>query len=242
MRWLVRALALTTLAAPVARAQTSSEAPPQAANPEVERHVADALRLYDQGRFDEAIVEMEAAWAGEHRPDFLYFLGQAERRRHRCDRAVRRYREFLETAPLPVQAGAARYQIEQCQGALGPAAPPAGTPAPPPAPPPRRRLFDDPLGDVLTGIGAAAVVTCGVLWLRADDTVGDGGKSYSQYASARSARDDRTLAAIGVAAGGALVAAGAFRLWLHARSPSGQLALLPTVTAAGAMAVLEGPL
>jgi hypothetical protein len=119
------ALVVVASAAP-ARAQSAGRAA------EARRHLDKGNRLYLEGRYDDAIVELQAGYALEQRPDFLYALGQAERKRGDCKAAIRYYQAFVDTGQSPQRTVAVLVQIDRCKQEL--AAGPA-TPSAPSAPP-----------------------------------------------------------------------------------------------------------
>jgi tetratricopeptide (TPR) repeat protein len=106
-------------------------------------HLERGLRYYDTQRYEEAIREFRDGYALEPDPQFLYALGQAERKRGNCTAAVELYRTYLRSAPTDRQARVAEEQIARCTSAepvvAAPAAPPPALA--PPSPPPRRRLW-----------------------------------------------------------------------------------------------------
>ena len=142
------AAAIALAACAVARA----EPPSRAAVAEGRRHFERGNALYQQGRYDDAITELLAGYAVDPRPDFLYAVGQAERKRGDCKAAIRYYQQYVDTGQSPQRTVAVLVQIDRCKQELA-AAPvtppsragkppaatrePAATPTPPPpAPPP----------------------------------------------------------------------------------------------------------
>jgi tetratricopeptide (TPR) repeat protein len=85
--------------------------------------------LYAQGRYDLAIEALKAGYALDDRPDFLYALGQAERRRGDCAAALSYYQAYLETAPSAPRAEATLLLMQRCNGPVAPAAPVVPAPA-----------------------------------------------------------------------------------------------------------------
>ena len=122
--------------------------------PEARLHYDRGLKLYERHQYDDAITELRAGLAIDPQPDLLYALGQAERRRGNCVRAIEYYQACLGLVKEPAAAAALRVQIERCKvEASEPKEEPAQLPAPavetpppvapspapvvtPPAPPP----------------------------------------------------------------------------------------------------------
>jgi len=135
-RALAIAIALVVFAfAVAARAQSASRAA------EARRHLDAGNKLYLEGRYDDAVRELRAGYAIDARPDFLYALGQAERKRGDCKAAVRYYQAFVDTGQSPQRTVAVLVQIDRCKQemAAAPVTPPSSaTPSPPVAaePPP----------------------------------------------------------------------------------------------------------
>jgi tetratricopeptide (TPR) repeat protein len=147
MRRLVCLLFVVALALFAAPPRARADA--RAMRPEARAHYDKGLKLYARHQYDDAIAELRAGLAIDPQPEILYALGQAERRRGHCDRAVEYYQSCLALVKDPVAAAAVKVQIERCNVAQGdnkeeaeqlpgpdPFAP--GAPQPPPnaAPPP----------------------------------------------------------------------------------------------------------
>jgi hypothetical protein len=122
-----RALAVVCIAlglvagAAVARAENAKAAAME--------HLVRGSKLYDQGHYDEAIAELKAGYALEARPDFLYALGQAERKRGDCKAAVAWYQRYVESGPSTQRTVATLVQIDRCKQELA-----ASSPTKPPPP------------------------------------------------------------------------------------------------------------
>ncbi|HEX6838336.1 MAG TPA: tetratricopeptide repeat protein, partial [Polyangia bacterium] len=110
----------------VARAEPTARAATEA-----RRHLQRGNTLYQQGRYDEAVAELQAGYALDPRPDFLYAIGQAERKRGDCNAAIRYYQQYVNTGQSPQRTVAVLMQIDRCKEEL--AAAPA-TPSKAPAP------------------------------------------------------------------------------------------------------------
>jgi tetratricopeptide (TPR) repeat protein len=110
----MRALGILFVFAILAGAPAGA-APRAHLKPEARVHLERGLKLYDRQRYDEAIVELRAGLAIDPQPDLLYALGQAERRRGNCKRAVDYYQSCLALVKDPASVAALRVQIERCR-------------------------------------------------------------------------------------------------------------------------------
>jgi tetratricopeptide (TPR) repeat protein len=116
------------------------------------------------------------------------------------------------------------------------------TPAPPPPPPPSVEAphveppaiqrgpmpwYRDWLGDALTGAGLIALTVGGVVVLDAQGKIDDAQHTYGNYAMAREgdAEGQRTMGTVVMGLGGALVAGGVLRYWLHPSSSESEVAV-----------------
>lgn len=150
------ALVLAILAAPP-RAHGDA----RTMRPDARAHYDRGLKLYARHQYDDAIAELRAGLAIDPQPEILYALGQAERRRGHCDRAVEYYQSCLALVKDPVAAAAVKVQIERCNVAQGdnnkeeaeqlpgpdpfaPGAPQPTEPTPAPAVPPAPALQAPP--------------------------------------------------------------------------------------------------
>ncbi|HZS39853.1 MAG TPA: tetratricopeptide repeat protein [Polyangia bacterium] len=115
-------------------------------------------QLYQQGRYDEALAELTRGYELDARPEFLYSLGQTERKRGRCKQALDYYQRYLDSGLPRERAAAVLIQMDRCRAELDhppilvqPAPPPvvvapppaaaAVIVAPPPAPPKRTPIY-----------------------------------------------------------------------------------------------------
>lgn len=174
------------------------------------------LERYEHGNLVGAIEAFERGYAVEPRPEFLFALGQAHRRRGDCDRADRYFGEFLATNPSAGQADAARVQLTRCE----PAAPPPPAPAPtaavaPPPPPPivvAAAPHRDRVAWIAGGAGIALAATGGALvWLAHDRAAdADAATTYDRHhalaARARSFEVGGAIALSAAAVAGGVVA------------------------------------
>jgi len=113
--------------------------------PEARAHYDRGLKLYQRHAYDDAIAELRAGLAIDPQPEILYALGQAERRRGHCDRAVEYYQSCLALVKDPAAIAAVKVQIERCNVQQGdtkeeaadlPGPDPFAASAPPPSPQP----------------------------------------------------------------------------------------------------------
>jgi hypothetical protein len=139
------------------------------AEPEAQAHFERGMQAFNQGRYHDAIVALDAAYAIESHPQLIYARAQARRLAGECGSALKLYEYFLATSPPEAQARDAAMNIERCSAALSIGAPPPeARPAPEPAPepegpapppvveiPPPPPVRKDIAGGVLTGVGAA---------------------------------------------------------------------------------------
>lgn len=215
---LVLVLVVTTSAA-------FAEAPP----PEAKAHFDSGIALYTAGSYDAAIVELEAAIAIADYPDFHYALGQAERKRGRCDRAIEAYRRFLRTSPPPEELRVTGANILRCEEALAkqPAPPPAITPTPPTPPPPPTRTNQQlagigvaVTGGVLLGVGTYFAVSARLDWGAVNDAAA-GHEPWTPDLQRRydGAGRETTSAAVLLGLGGAAVITGGLLYFLGAGKP-----------------------
>ena len=94
-------------------------------------HRVRGSRLSTEGRYDEAIAELKAGYALDPRPDFLYALGQAERKRGDCKAAIAWYDRYVATGPSSQRTVATLMQVDRCKQELA-AATSSTTTRPPP--------------------------------------------------------------------------------------------------------------
>ena len=237
-RRLARASIVITAALALGRGGPAMAQP--AASPPPEAVANNWLRLglerYEHGNLIGAIEAFEQGYAVEPRPEFLFALGQAHRRRGDCDRADRYFGEVLATGPSAGQADAARAQLARCEPAPPPPPPPrpvAIVAAPPPAlvvgPAAPRR---DRVAWIAGGAGIALAASGATLvWLahaRAADA--DAATTYDRHhalaARARSFELGGAIALSAAALAGGVVA------WRVARGPSERPAPLRVTLAA----------
>jgi len=213
--------------APAGDDQTAHPAAPAPMSAEARAHYEQGLRLYGDHDFPAAIREFEAGFALEPRREFLFGEAQAYRLAGDCARAVPLYERFLGSGPSALQVDATRLALDRCARRPPPKAAPPAVPAPaaaPPIVPPRAerapwwhdRWALGALGAGLatTGVGLGFVIAA---HSAADQANGAGTMRYADYNRLWDLADHRqTIGVATMAAGGALLAAGAFRLvWVR---------------------------
>jgi tetratricopeptide (TPR) repeat protein len=121
----------------------------RAGAPAAREAFGEAERLYQLGRFEEAITAYERAYDLDQQPAFLFNIALAHRRQFEIDgkvehlrRARELYRNYLRVEPTSSRRAAVERLIEDLAARLEretPPAPPVPAPAPPRlAPPPDR--------------------------------------------------------------------------------------------------------
>ena len=100
---------------------------------EARAKLARAMEAHKQGRFGDALVDLQAAYKLDPKPDLLYAIGQVYVKLGNCDEAANAYKHFLATSKdkdMPAM-------VAQALAACAPAEPPpplAPLPTPPAAP------------------------------------------------------------------------------------------------------------
>lgn len=109
---------------------------------EAKAHVVKASKAHKDGHFEEARVELEAAYALDPKPDLLYAIGQVYAKLGKCSEATTFYKRFVATQKDPQVAKV----VDQAIAACKPASAPAANPSPPdsPPPPPATTVVDKP--------------------------------------------------------------------------------------------------
>src|SRR5205814_9252514 len=77
-------------------------------------HIVNATRAHKEARFDDARVELEAAYQIDPQPDLLYAIGQVEAKLGRCDQATDHYRRFAATQSDPRVARVVALELPAC--------------------------------------------------------------------------------------------------------------------------------
>lgn len=208
-------------------------------------HVANATRAHKEARYEDARVELEAAYALDPKPDLLYAIGQVEAKLGRCDEATEHYRRFAATQSDPRVARVVEEAITACvaaEPATG-AARAESAAAPPSAAPEQRaitaapaepaRWYRDPVGGALAGAGAVAALLALVEYRSALSDLDAAGDRATTTSLARyhervdAAHSKRTTALVLAGAGAALISAGVVRYVLHSRTLEAQIAMSP---------------
>lgn len=211
-------------------------------------HVARATQAHKDGRYDDARVELEAAYALTPKPELLYALGQVHAKLGRCSDATAYFQRFAATQRDPQVAKV----IDQAIAACKPAAPPpaASTQSPPPASPaapsPEGAVwYRDKLGDGLVLAGVTAMIV-GLVEYRSAVSDLDAAEDpraaptvtrYLQLVG--EAHDKRTTALVLTGVGGALIAGGIVHYALRDRGAEARsVAVAPAP--GGGMVTYEG--
>jgi hypothetical protein len=93
----MRGREIITVAAAVLRVAAADAQPPPSATAHTQRGVA----LYKLGKYEDAIVEFEAAYQEFQSDALLFNLAQAHRKLEHCERALMYYHQFLAGSPAP---------------------------------------------------------------------------------------------------------------------------------------------
>jgi hypothetical protein len=236
-----RRAAWVGLAVMLATASAALAKPKQDARPHIER----ATKAHHAGKFDESLVELQAAYAIDPQPDLLFAIGQVYTKLGRCSEANDAYKRYLATGASPKAAQVVQQAIEACKprAATEPApVPPTGTePTPPPtagaarspsSPSPTPRpvsghspWYRDVVGDVLL-VGGVASLTVGVLVYRGAVTDLDSAErapTHDRYVDLVDGARSKRLVSVALIGGGvALAGAGVLRFVLHGRRSSSE--------------------
>jgi tetratricopeptide (TPR) repeat protein len=196
------------------------------------------LRSYAVGQYEDAIAAFRQGYELEPRAEFLYALGQAQRMQGDCRAAAASYRAYLRTSPPERSAATARENLKRCEAVIAATPPPQPPPVQPapvvvqpgpavvqnvPVERPHRRWYRDVAGDVLGGLGVAALASGAALW-----GVGEEGArslvdatQYGQFAARAGQADtfdhERTAGIVTFAVGGTLMVAAIIRWSVVAR-------------------------
>jgi tetratricopeptide (TPR) repeat protein len=228
---------------------SNAQSPGEAASGTADAYLARGLAHYRAGEFEKAIKAFLAGYKIEPQREFLFALGQAERRSGDCASALSYYRRFIATTPPARQEQAARLHIQNCEKALvsGPVAgdrPPARAlrrtaprverdrrgravvavaPQPAPSAPSASPWYHDMPGGILLGTGTAAVLA-GAGFMVASETARDRAgwaATYPEYdLEVSSARRYRLWGIAAMSAGTAVVAGAIYRYHRRSRQRS----------------------
>src|SRR5258706_14583402 len=78
---------------------------------EAKQHIAKATELHGQGRFAEALDELDTAYKLDPQPDVLFAIGQLNVKLGNCDQAILFYKRYLKTKPANPAASAAKETV-----------------------------------------------------------------------------------------------------------------------------------
>jgi tetratricopeptide (TPR) repeat protein len=240
-RFGVHARARRALIAALALASATASAAPKGAA--AKKQFARGVDAYKHGAYAVAAEALQKSYDLEADTETLFALAQSERKLDRCELALPLYEKLL-AADLPVEnrksVEALRDECRAIAVTANPAepAPPAPAPAPaqaatagapmvePESEPPSsvtpapegRPWYRDPLGDTFTVVGLVGL-GAGAYYLAAGSSADSDKQHATTYAQFRSdsdrAHSDGERGVLGLAAGGALVAAGAIWYATH---------------------------
>ena len=82
---------------------------------EAKAHIAKATQAHKDGRYADARVELEAAYALDPRPELLYALGQVDAKLGNCRDAINHYQRFVATQSDPQVTRVVEQAIAACK-------------------------------------------------------------------------------------------------------------------------------
>jgi hypothetical protein len=221
-----RALLIVVLATLASRAHADG---PTATGAAAE-HMKRGLARYEAGDYDAAVRELEQGWLLVADPAFRYALGQAERKRGACARAIAHYNAFVESKPAEPQQRAAQLQIDRCRAELDTQAATERARAAE-----RARVVEvavpwyrDLVGDALAGTGIVAGLVGTLVALDARSDLEHARDSYDAYDEARSASTRGAIGIVTAAAGAALVTLGVLHMALWRPTERMELRIEPS--------------
>jgi len=232
-------------------------AAPALADPKTESltHVNNSAKLFQGGKYADALAELMTAYSLDPQPGLLYAIAQVHVKLGECADAITWYQKFLDTHPEDRASKAAHEAIDMCATALPKTPEPAPTPTPAPAlaptPPPQpvqptqtteQRStpvwYGSVVADALVLGGAVAGATGIELYHRA---LGDFDKANTatDYAAhhelVEDGRSARTWAIVASAGGVALVGGGIAYYMLSVRGNESTFTVTPTATGTAVM-------
>jgi len=87
---------------------------------DAQAHIDNASLLYKDGKFVEALSELNTAYTLDPQPELLYAIGQIHVKLGNCKDAITFYERFLATHPDPDAASATKQAITACKnGTVG---------------------------------------------------------------------------------------------------------------------------
>ena len=225
-------LVLALLALPVVASAGPKE------KKEAQQHIEKATAAHQAGKYDEALTELQAAYALDAQPDLLYAIGQVYVKLDKCDEAVASYEKFLTTKPPADASNSAQEAIDACKAKQPPPPPPPPEPTPPPQPvappqPESRAFYTDKLGTALVGGGVVALVVSGLVYTSARSKLDDA-EAAPTYAESQDLVDDaHTKRNIAIGVGIVGLAAIGVGVWHYTQYTSEQTVAVAPTTSGG---------
>ena len=191
---------------------------------EAREHLDQGLENYEAGNYDDAIEHFKAGYELDPLPDFLFGWAQAERLAGRCEQAIVQYRRIIDAGASERQAEVVNGFIDECETKLAAEREAeeerraeeerqrqeeqaAAEQAEQSQEGKDRGWARDPVGGVLVGVGAAAIV--GGIGLLAAASVRESSlenaSTYDEFASEYD-RAERSVPAMRIAGSVVLVA------------------------------------
>ena len=240
MKLAILVSALSLLALPAAADKAASK--------EAGGHYDKGLSLYEAKDFEKAIAELKTAYQLDPKPEYLFAWAQAERLSGDCEQAIALYKQLLADKKTGRELAERVRELEKkCEETLAANAPIVEPPSPRPTDGggdqaidgsdepkgPARVWWKDPLGGALVGTGLLATGLGVTFWVLSRSSLDDARAaqanhtSYDLYSdSIEKAKSQRTIAIVGLTAGGALIAGGAVRYFLLSRGGTTTVGML----------------
>jgi hypothetical protein len=130
LRYLLATLALV--------AGTAAAGPKQQ---QAKKHIEKATQLHGEGKFDEALVELNAAYKLDPKPDLLFAIGQVHSKMGHCTEAAEYFHKFAKAKKKKDIDNVVEEAIKECHPADAVMAP---TPTPEPTPTPTPNVTPSP--------------------------------------------------------------------------------------------------
>ena len=214
-------------------------------------HIQKAMEAHKAGNFEEARVQLEAAYVFDPKPELLFALGQVNVKLDRCKDAIDYYERFLATNPNAQATSDTKQAIATCQAKLAAAAPP---PPPPPvistegtvsssASGKRSPWYEDKIGDVLvlSGIAVGAAGLVFYLGARSDLDEAESAPDLMTYEDrVDSAQTKRTFSVVLAGTGAVLVGAGIARFMLRDGGGGKERGVAVVPTTGGGLVTFSG--
>ena len=216
---------------------------------EAKVHIDAAEKAHAAGDYDTALVELQAAYTFDPKPDLLYAIGQVYSKLGKCPEAKTFFERFRAASHDAGVAAVVKEAIAACKPKDAAAAPPPTPPKveqpPPPKPEPPPPIsartspwYTDVIGDALVGGGvvAAGVGLAFYVSARSDlDSAETAGSLASYHQLVEDAHDARTRSVILLGAGGALLVGGVVHYLLRDGGGQEKAAVGVAPTRGGAM-------